>query len=340
MGEIRVYDSQSLLLLKSFQAHASSIFDLKQSPFNSDLVATTSSFFEPCKIWNQKTGWNLIRTFGSWSWLFEFLSEYLIAVVPFGSSQIDVWSLNTGLLTTTINAADSITSLSYDGILLFVGFSNGNIKVYNDKAFYLYDSYQIHTSAVTVLEKIFNQAYVASVSNDQTIGMWTWQADAPNQFKLNVKKRDFTCLKQINTNILAVGSSSGLIELINFNDNDNGFSNVIKNLTGHQSNSQIASLGLLNDGQLLVSAATDGQIKIWEWSSGKCLSTIDTKVAVYSLAVLKTNPPPITTATTKQIFTTTNTKTTTKLITTITPSKFPTTTIFKKKTNSNKFFPG
>ena len=300
MGEIRIYDSQSLLLLKSFQAHSSSIFHLKQSPFNSDLVATTSSFLEPCKIWSQKTGWNLIRTFGSWSSLFEFLNECLMAVVPFGSNQIDVWSLNTGLITTTINTAERITSLSYDGLFLFVGLSTGNIKVYNDKTFNLYDSYQIHTSAVNVLTKLSYQAYIASASDDQTIGMWTWQADAPSKFKLNVKKRDYTCLKQINANILAVGSYSGLIELINFNEN--GLSNVIKNLTGHQSNSRIASsLGLLNDGQLLVSAATDGQIKIWEWSSGKCLRTIDTKAAVYSLAILKTNTPPITTSTTKLI---------------------------------------
>ena len=167
--EIRIYDSQSLLLLKSIQAHESAIVHLKQSPYNSDLVATTSSFFEPCKIWNQQTGWNLIRTFGSWSFLFEFLSDYLIAIVPFGSNRIDIWSLNTGLITSTINTADSITSLSYDGFL-FVGFTNGNIKVYNEKTFYLYDSYQIHTSAVTVLTKLSYQALIASASNDQTIG--------------------------------------------------------------------------------------------------------------------------------------------------------------------------
>ena len=55
-----------MTLIKSFQAHSFTINRIKQSPFNSDLVATASGD-KLVKVWNVSlsfnTSWDLIRAY-------------------------------------------------------------------------------------------------------------------------------------------------------------------------------------------------------------------------------------------------------------------------------------
>jgi WD40 repeat protein len=47
------------------------------------------------------------------------------------------------------------------------------------------------------------------------------------------------------------------------------------------------SLGVLNNGQILVSGSLDKTIKLWDWMTGQCLKTIDTGLNIYSLASIE-----------------------------------------------------
>jgi WD40 repeat protein len=296
LGEIRVYSTDSLLLIKSFQAHYSSIMEIKQSPFNVDLIAT-SAYFDVVKIWSQASDWKLISTVGNQLALYnEFINEDLIACVNYGSSQINIRSIKTGLLNTTINEIDttgnfitSLSALGSDGtrvISLAVGFNSGKIKIYsiyNSAIYYLYDTLEGHTATINALEP-FNfdyMGYIASASDDQTIRMWTSMTDGATSFTLNLEKRLYKCIKTITSEIIAVGSSEGLIQLYNMSS-----SKVIRNLVGHQG--QITcSLDLLNNNQLLVSGDSDGIIKVWNWSTGVCLNSLNSEVLVTKLVILK-----------------------------------------------------
>ncbi len=63
---------------------------------------------------------------------------------------------------------------------------------------------------------------------------------------------------------------------------------LIRTLSGH-TNGIWYSVDLLNS-QTLVSGSLDQTIKLWNWSTGECLSTIKaTGSVVYSLAVIKMN---------------------------------------------------
>ena len=56
-GQIKVYNDDTFNLnIRSFQAHTNAILRIKQSPFNSKYVAT-SSYDGTVKIWNANTNW-------------------------------------------------------------------------------------------------------------------------------------------------------------------------------------------------------------------------------------------------------------------------------------------
>ena len=60
----------------------------------------------------------------------------------------------------------------------------------------------------------------------------------------------------------------------------------IRTLKGHTSDI-LWSLDLLNDGQTLVSGSEDKTIKLWDWTTGECLNTIETGLKIWSLAIIK-----------------------------------------------------
>ena len=67
-GLIQIYNFSSLSLVNLFQAHSSHIIRIKQSPFNTNYVATCSSD-GAVKIWNVSSSfdWTLITTYSQHS---------------------------------------------------------------------------------------------------------------------------------------------------------------------------------------------------------------------------------------------------------------------------------
>ncbi len=99
---IEIYNSSSMSLVQSFQAHSSGINRIKQSSFNnsnSNYVATCSGD-TTVKIWNvlSSTSWTLITTYSQHSWAvkdLEWLDADTLASADF-FGVIKIWSLSTG----------------------------------------------------------------------------------------------------------------------------------------------------------------------------------------------------------------------------------------------------
>ncbi len=96
-GQIKIYNQNSLV--NSFQAHSSLIYRIKQSPYNTNYVATCSDD-KTVKIWNVSSSfdWTLITTYSqhsSWVYGLEWLDNDTLASA--GSSDgIKLWSPTTG----------------------------------------------------------------------------------------------------------------------------------------------------------------------------------------------------------------------------------------------------
>jgi WD40 repeat protein len=285
-GQIEIYNSSSLSLVNSFQAHSYVIYRIKQSPFNTNYVATCS-YDKLVKIWNVSSSfnWTLITTYSQHSSdvrAMEWLDNDTLASAGQTDTTIKLWSIATGQTKRTIQTNTyGIYSLKLlnTNIDLAAGVGNGDINIYNINDGNLVSSLKGHTSYVWDLVLISNEL-LASSSWDQTVRIWNLTTNTC-KFNLTGHTDYVNVLKQITSNILASGSHDGTIKLWDITSGQ-----LIRTLTGHTGYIQW-SVDLINNGQTLVSGSFDGTIKLWNWSTGECLSTIKTTGSnIISLAVI------------------------------------------------------
>jgi COMPASS component SWD3 len=97
-GQIQIYNQNSLV--NSYQAHSSHINRIKQSPFNTNYVATCSND-KTVKIWNVSSSfnWTLITTYSQHSssvYALEWLDNDTLASAGWSDKTIKLWSMATG----------------------------------------------------------------------------------------------------------------------------------------------------------------------------------------------------------------------------------------------------
>jgi WD40 repeat protein len=291
-GLIKIYNSSSLSLVNSFQAHSSSIYRIKQSPFNTNnknanYVATCSSD-RTVKIWNVSSSfnWTLITTYSqhsSYVYALEWLDNDTLASAGWQDREIKIWSRTTGQTKRTIQTNTYVCSLKLlnTNIHLAAGLENGDINIYNINDGNLVSSLKGHTSIVYDLVQL-SADLLASASSDGTVRLWNLTTNTC-KFILTEHTNSVYGLKQITPNILASGSKDTTIKLWDITTGT-----LIRNLTGH-TGSIMWSVDLLNS-QTLVSGSFDQTIKLWNWSTGECFSTIQTTGSyISSLAVIQMN---------------------------------------------------
>jgi WD40 repeat protein len=271
-------------LVNSFKAHSSHINRIKQSPFNTNYVAT-SSYDETVKIWNVSSSfnWTLITTYSQHSsqvLALEWLDNDTLAS---GSTDktIKLWSMATGQTKRTIQTNQSVDSLKLlnTNIHLAAGLGNGDINIYNINDGNLVSSLKGHTWYVNDLVQI-SADLLSSSSSDGTVRIWNLTTNTC-KFILTGHNNYIRGLKQITPSILASGSEDTTIKLWDITSGQ-----LIRTLTGH-TNGIGLSVDLLNNGQTLSSGSSDRTIKLWNWSTGECFSTIQTPDSyITSLAVI------------------------------------------------------
>jgi WD40 repeat protein len=271
-------------LVNSFKAHSSHINRIKQSPFNTNYVATCSED-RTVKIWNVSSSfnWTLITTYSQHSSgidALEWLDNDTLASAGYSDKTIKLWSPTTGQTKRTIQTNQSVNSLTMlnTNIHLAAGLLNGYINIYNINDGNLVSSLKGHTSQVNDLVQI-SADLLASASWDKTVRIWNLTTNTC-KFILTGHTNSVRGLKQITSNILASGSLDTTIKLW-----DTTSGQLIRTLTGH-TGSIYRSVDLLNS-QTLVSGSVDQTIKLWNWSTGDCFSTIQTPDSyIRSLAVI------------------------------------------------------
>jgi WD40 repeat protein len=293
-GQIQIYNQNSLV--NSFQAHSYVIWRIKQSPFNTNYIATCS-YDQTVKIWNVSSSlnWTLITTYSQHSpgvYALEWLDNDTLASAGYFDKTIKLWSPTTGQTKLTIQTNQWVISLKLlnTNIHLAAGLGNGDINIYNTNDGNLVSSLKGHTGYVNDLVQISNEL-LASSSEDGTVRIWNLTTNTC-KFILTGHTSYVYGLKQITSNILASGSLDTTIKLWDITSGQ-----LIRNLRGH-TDSIYWSVDLLNS-QILVSGSEDRTIKLWNWSTGECLNTIQTPgSSITSLAVIDINQQQQTTTTT------------------------------------------
>jgi WD40 repeat protein len=284
-GLIQIYNQNSLV--NSFKAHSNAIYRIKQSPFNTNYVATCSDD-RTVKIWNVSSSfnWTLITTYSQHSsqvMALEWLDNDTLASAGLLDNEIKLWSPTTGQTKLTIQTNQWVLSLKLliTNIHLVTGLGNGDINIYNINDGNLVSSLKGHTSQVNDLVQI-SADLLASSSRDNTVRIWNINTNTC-KFILTGHTVWVSGLKQITPSILASGSADTTIKLWDITSGQ-----LIRTLTGH-TNCIRWSVDLLNS-QTLVSGSSDRTIKLWNWSTGECFSTIQTPDSfIYSLAVINFN---------------------------------------------------
>jgi len=273
-----------LFSVNSFQAHSSYINRIKQSPFNTNYVATCSSD-RTVKIWNAATSfnWTLITTYSQHSSEvvgIEWLDKDTLASAGWEDRTIKLWSPTTGQTKRTIRTNGNVYSLKMlnTNIHLAAGLKSGDINIYNINDGNLVSSLKGHTSPVYDLVQI-SADLLASSSEDATVRIWNLSTNTC-KFILTGHTNTVIGLKQITPNILASASNDSIIKLWDITTGQ-----LIRTLTCH-THWIYWSVDLLNS-QTLVSGSRDGTIKLWNWSTGECFSTIQTPGSrIESLAIV------------------------------------------------------
>jgi WD40 repeat protein len=281
-GQIKIYNQN--YLVNSFRAHSSGIYRIKQSPFNTNYVATCSDD-RTVKIWNISSSfdWTLITTYSqhtSGVYALEWLDNDTLASGSYDQT-IKLWSMATGQTKRTIQTNVNVRSLKLLNtyIHLASGLGNGDINIYNINDGNLVSSLKGHTSIVKDIVQI-SADLLASTSSDKTVRIWDLTTNTC-KFILTGHTHNVYGLKQITPSILASGSGDKTIKLWDITSGQ-----LIRTLTGHTWYIWY-SVDLLNNGQTLVSGSWDQTIKLWNWSTGECLSTIKTPgSSIISLAVI------------------------------------------------------
>ena len=285
-------------LVNLFQGHSGRINRIKQSPFNTNYVATCSQD-RTVKIWNVSYSFHLtlITTYSQHSsevGALEWLDKDTLASSGYSDGTIKLWSPTTGQTKRTIQTNQYVVSLKLLNTNIHlaagVGLDNGDINIYNINDGKLVSSLKGHTRYVKDLVQI-SADLLASSSWDKTVRIWNLTTNT-FKFILTGHTSVVVGLKQITSSIMASGSEDKTIKLW-----DIASGQLIRTLTGHTSYIYW-SVDLLNS-QTLVSGSGDQTIKLWNWSTGECLSTIQsTRSSITSLAVFDqhqqtTTPTPI-----------------------------------------------
>jgi WD40 repeat protein len=285
IGNLKVYNysSSSLSFLKTSQAHSSNIIRIKQSPFNNNYFATSSSD-ATVKIWNilSSSNWTLITTYSQHTSPVYALSWLDNDTLASAGETIKLWSPTTGQTKRTIKTNRSVSSLKLLNTNIHLAAGLGypyDINIYNINDGNLVSSLKENTSVVMDLVQISDVLLASSGGWDKTVRIWNLTTNTC-KFILIGHTNSVRGLKQITSNILASGSHDRTIKLW-----DIASGQLIRTLTGH-TGSIWFSVDLLNS-QTLVSGSDDETIKLWNWSTGECLSTIKTPgSSIWALAVI------------------------------------------------------
>ncbi len=283
-GLIQVYN-ENFELINSFQAHTNQIRRIKQSPFNSNYVATCS-WDKTVKIWDISSCWNanwsLIQTYTNHTDFvlgLEWINQDTIAS---GSDDdtIQIWSIKMVQPKLTISSGDFVYSLKLlsNGFHLACGLYNGNINIYDINNGNLISSLRGHTTFINDLVQISDDL-LASSSRDETVRIWNLTTNA-TKFNLTGHTSPVYGLKLISSDLMASGSWDSTIKLWNITNGQ-----LIRNLMGHGSYIYW-SIDKLRDSQALVSGSLDQTIKIWNLTTGACLNSFNTGLQIQTLNVL------------------------------------------------------
>lgn len=281
---IRLWNSDTGKLIKTFEGHSASAHSLSYSP-DGKTIASGGSTDASIRLWNADTG-KLLKTLEGHS-----NSIYIIAYSPDGKTiasgsrdaTIRLWSADTGKLLKTLDRhpssmdhfereSNSVLTLAYspDSKVIASGGSNdGIIRLWSTQKGEVINTLMGHLSSVSTLAYSPDGKAIASGSYDFTVRLLNTKTGETLKPMLEGHPTSFNTLAYSpNGKVIASGSNDSIIRLWN-----TGTGEIIKKLEGHLSS--VNTLAYSPDSKTLASGSSDGTIRLWNGQSGKLINTLE-----------------------------------------------------------------
>ncbi len=200
----------------------------------------------------------------------EWIDNDTLASAVFSDHTIELWSITTGQTKLQINTNQYVLSLKMlnNKIHLVASVGYGDIFIYNINDGNLVSTLKGHSYDIIDLIQISDDLIAGS--GDGLVQIWNLTT---NTCKFNLTEQGggwIYGLKLITSNIFA-GSTASTIKLWDITSGQ-----LIRTLTGH-TGTILNYIDLINS-QTLVSGSEYGEIKLWNWATGECLSTKQTNL--------------------------------------------------------------
>jgi hypothetical protein len=284
-GQIKYFDNNTFAKI-SPKFHTNTIRHLKYLPFKNGFVASASDD-TTVNIWETLT-WTSIQRYTNHTSAVYSLDQIDYDTMVSGSSDFTIrtWKISTGetlriINTNTLVNVVRVFSIDYKQIVCGKKGPNNNLLIYNYTTGNLARTLSGHSSSVNSIE-ILSEQFMASGGGDQKVIIWDLSLYSIN-YTLTGHTSSVYCIKILSSNLIASGDVNGLIIVWNWLTGKQ----IIK-LTGHTNRLEFNSLDLYDD-QTLISGSWDKTVKLWNFTNGTLIRSINVDIQISALVILNSS---------------------------------------------------
>jgi WD40 repeat protein len=283
-GQIKYFDNNTFAKI-SPNFHTNTIRHLKYLPFKNGYVASASDD-TTVNIWETLT-WTSVQRYTCHTSTVYSLDQIDYNTMVSGSNDqtIQIWKISTGETLRIINTNTSVNvvrvfSIEYKLIVCGKKGPSNNVQIYNYNTSDLMRTLNGHSSSVNSIEML--SEYMASGGGDQKVIIWDLSLYSI-KYTLTGHSSSVYCIKRLSSDSIASGDVIGIIIIWNWLRGEQIFK-----LTGHTKRLEFNSLDLYDD-TTLISGSWDKTVKLWNFTNGSLIRSINVDIQISALAMLKSS---------------------------------------------------
>ncbi|KAF2476795.1 WD40 repeat-like protein [Lindgomyces ingoldianus] len=241
---VKIWDVSSGKCLSTLEGRSSHITSVAFSHDSTRLASGSRD--DTVKIWDVSSGKCLSTLEGHSSFIFSVAFSHDSTRLASGSydDTVKIWDVSSGKCLSTLEGHSSFISsvaFSHDSTRLASGSYDGTVKIWDVSSGKCLSTLEGYSNSISSVAFSHDSTRLASGSYDDTVKIWDVSSG-----------KCLSTLKGHSSHITSVAFSHDSTRLAN----------------------SISSVAFSHDSTRLASGSGDGTVKIWDVSSGKCLSTL------------------------------------------------------------------